>query len=55
MAYPTVSAPYGLRPVNLIGGQVFAGATRLMESALTVAQWSHSLTQRTRTLSNALV
>jgi hypothetical protein len=28
MAYPTVSAPYGLTPVNLIGGQVFAGSTR---------------------------
>ena len=28
MAYPTVSAPYGLKPVNLIGGQVFAGAIR---------------------------
>ena len=28
MAYPTVSAPYGLKPVKLIGGQVFAGATR---------------------------
>jgi hypothetical protein len=33
MAYPTVSAPYGLKPINLIGGQVFAGATRLMEIA----------------------
>ena len=33
MAYPTVSAPYGLKPVNLIGGQVFAGATRMMEIA----------------------
>jgi hypothetical protein len=33
MAYPTVSAPYGLRPVNLIGGQVYAGATRLMKIA----------------------
>ena len=28
MAYPTVDAPYGLKPVNLIGGQVFAGSTR---------------------------
>ena len=28
MAYPTVSAPYGLKPVNLIGGQVYAGSTR---------------------------
>lgn len=28
MAYPTVSAPYGFKPVSLIGGQVFAGSTR---------------------------
>ena len=28
MAYPTVSAPYGLIPVNLLGGQVFSGSTR---------------------------
>jgi hypothetical protein len=28
MAYPTIDAPYGLKPVNLIGGQVFAGSTR---------------------------
>jgi len=28
MAYPIVSAPYGLKPVNLIGGQVFSGSTR---------------------------
>ena len=28
MAYPEVSAPYGLKPINLIGGQVFAGSTR---------------------------
>ena len=33
MAYPTVSAPYGLKPINLIGGQVFSGATRQMEIA----------------------
>ena len=28
MAYPTVDAPYGLEPINLIGGLPFAGATR---------------------------
>jgi len=28
MAYPTVSAPYGLIPVNLLGGQVYSGSTR---------------------------
>jgi len=28
MAYPAVEAPYGLLPINLIGGQVFAGSTR---------------------------
>ena len=33
MAYPTVSAPYGLKPVNLIGGLPFAGATRQMPIA----------------------
>lgn len=33
MAYPTVSAPYGLKPVNLIGGQVYAGSTRLIPIA----------------------
>jgi hypothetical protein len=25
MAYPVIDAPYGLKPINLIGGQVFAG------------------------------
>jgi len=28
MPYPIVDAPYGLKPINLIGGQVFAGSTR---------------------------
>lgn len=28
MSYPSVDGPYGLVPINLIGGQVFAGATR---------------------------
>jgi hypothetical protein len=51
MAYPTVDKPYGLKPVNLIGGQVFAGATRqmeiatrltsVMELAFFMAIWSH--------------
>lgn len=30
MAYPTIDAPYGLKPINLIGGQVFAGSTRTL-------------------------
>lgn len=29
MAYPTVDGPYGLKPINLIGGQTFAGSTRM--------------------------
>ena len=33
MAYPTIDAPYGLKPINLIGGQVFAGSTRLIPIA----------------------
>ena len=28
MAYPTVPGPYGFKPLNLIGGQVFSGSTR---------------------------
>jgi hypothetical protein len=28
MAYPTIDTPYGFKPINLIGGQVFAGSTR---------------------------
>ena len=34
MAYPSVSGPYGLIPINLIGGQVFAGATRQIPIAV---------------------
>jgi hypothetical protein len=30
MAYPTVSALYGYKPVNLIGGQPYAGSTRML-------------------------
>lgn len=30
MAYPTVSAPYGFQPVNRIGGNPYAGSTRLV-------------------------
>jgi hypothetical protein len=37
MAYPTVDAPYGLKPVNLIGGQPFAGATRQLPILSTYA------------------
>ena len=33
MAYPTISKPYGLQPINLIGGQVFAGSTRQLKIA----------------------
>ena len=28
MPYPVIDGPYGLKPINLIGGQVFAGSTR---------------------------
>lgn len=33
MAYPVISAPYGFKPVNLIGGQVYAGSTRSLPIA----------------------
>ena len=33
MSYPTIEKPYGFRPINLIGGQVFAGSTRKMRIA----------------------
>lgn len=37
MAYPQVGAPYGLVPINLIGGQPFAGSTRLIPIAASSA------------------
>jgi hypothetical protein len=37
MSYPTVEAPYGLKPINLIGGQVFAGQTRELPIASNTA------------------
>ena len=33
MAYPTVSAPYGLKPVNRIDGMAYAGAIRQIPMA----------------------
>jgi hypothetical protein len=33
MAYPTVSAPYGFQPINRIGGNPYAGSTRLVPIA----------------------
>jgi hypothetical protein len=33
MAYPTVNAPYGLRPINSVDGKPYAGATRLLPIA----------------------
>ena len=33
MAYPTVSAPYGLKPVNSLDGKPYAGQTRLIPVA----------------------
>lgn len=33
MAYPTVSAPYGLKPVGLVGGEVYSGSTRMFKIA----------------------
>jgi hypothetical protein len=33
MAYPTVSAPYGLDPINRVDGMPYAGATRQLQIA----------------------
>ena len=53
MAYPTVDKPYGLKPVNLIGGQVFAGATRQMEICLLYTSPSPRDRQKSRMPSSA--
>jgi hypothetical protein len=37
MAYPTVSAPYGLEPINRVDFMPYAGATRLMAIASNVS------------------
>lgn len=33
MAYPTIDRPYGFKPINLIGGQPYAGSTRMVPIA----------------------
>ena len=35
MAYPTLDAAYGFKPVNLVGGTSFAGSTRRIPIAST--------------------
>jgi hypothetical protein len=40
MAYPTIDKPYGLKPINLIGGQVFAGATRQLPIATSLVNYN---------------
>jgi len=47
MAYPTVSAPYGFKPINRIDGMPYAGATRLIPIASTynVAIYAGDLVQ----------
>lgn len=36
-AYPVVSGPYGFKPVNLIGGQVFLGRLAICRFSTTMA------------------
>ena len=43
MAYPTVSKPYGLKPINLIGGQVFAGSTRNLPITTSTVSYNTAL------------
>lgn len=37
MPYPTIDKPYGFKPANLLGSQVFAGATRMLPIAYSYA------------------
>jgi hypothetical protein len=46
MAYPSVTSPYGLLPINLIGGQVFAGSTRQIPIATNSATAIYGVTFR---------
>ena len=43
MAYPTIDKPYGLKPINLIGGQVFAGATRQLPIATSAVNYNTAI------------
>lgn len=51
MGYPTIDRPYGLEPVNLIGGQGFAGSTRMVPiaSAYATSIFNGDLVQLTAT------
>ena len=51
--FASVEGMYFMRLLRLT--KVNYAFISLMESALTVGQWSHSLTQKTRTLSSATV
>jgi hypothetical protein len=41
--YPAITAPYGLKPINLIGGQVFAGATRQLPIATSAVNYNTAI------------
>ena len=43
MAYPTVDAPYGLKPVKMISGSPYTGVTRQyrIASAYNTNIWRH--------------
>ena len=51
MAYPILDRPYGLDPVNLIGGQSFAGSTRMypIASGYGTSMFNGDLVQLTAT------